>query len=61
MSRTDLRGQVTLGKETAEGPWAQPVVLNCYKREIKEGELVDSGADGSLKWRKPVGHDMQAK
>ena len=45
----------------AEGLGAQPVISDCYKKEIKEGELADSGADGSPKWRKPVGHDMQAK
>ena len=45
----------------ADLPWAQSEVLDCYKKEIKETELVDSGADGSPKWRKPVGHDMQAK
>ena len=45
----------------AEGLWAQPVISDCYKKEIKGGELADSGADGSPKWRKPVGCDMQAK
>jgi hypothetical protein len=35
--------------------------LRLLQKELKGGELVDSGADGSPKWGKPVGHDMQAK
>jgi hypothetical protein len=35
--------------------------LRLLQKEIRGGELVDSSADGSLKWRKPVGHDMEAK
>jgi hypothetical protein len=35
--------------------------LGLLQKEIKGGELADSGADGSPKWRKPVGHDMQTK
>jgi hypothetical protein len=33
--------------------------LSLLQKEIRGGELVDSNADGSPKWRKPVGHDMQ--
>jgi hypothetical protein len=35
--------------------------LGLLQKEIMGGELADSGADVSPKWRKPVGHDMQAK
>jgi hypothetical protein len=35
--------------------------LGLLQKEIKEDELADSGANGSPKWRRPVGHDIRAK
>jgi hypothetical protein len=35
--------------------------LGLLQKEVNGSELADSSADGSPKWRKPVGHDIQAK
>jgi hypothetical protein len=33
LSRMGFRGRVVPEKEMVEGPWAQPVVSDCYKRK----------------------------
>jgi hypothetical protein len=45
-------------KGPAKGPGAQLGNLGFPQKEIRNDELMNSGADGSPEWRKPVGHDI---
>jgi hypothetical protein len=55
-------GEVSCTSEgPAKGPGAWLGNLGLPQKEIRSGELMDSGADGSPKWRKPVGHGIRAK